>query len=57
MADVLEDVKGMFKVSSGGNPFLILLGSILFAIGLSAIFKNALAGTVLILLGILLIFF
>lgn len=47
----------IFKVSSGGNPFLILLGSIFFAIGLSVIGANALAGTVLILLGILFIFF
>jgi hypothetical protein len=57
MADVLESVKELVKVSSGGNPILIFLGALLFLLGLAVIGCNALVGTILILAGILLIFF
>lgn len=57
MADVLESVKDLVKISSGGNPILIFLGALLFLMGLAVIGANALVGTILILAGILLIFF
>ena len=57
MADVLESVKELVKVSSGGNPILIFLGALLFLMGVAVIGCNALVGTILILAGILLIFF
>ena len=57
MGDVLESMKDLVSVSSGGKPAVIFIGSLLFAIGISIVGGSPLAGTILILLGILLVLF
>lgn len=58
MADVLENVKDLVKASSAGNPFLILIAGILIATGTLLIaLGQVLAGTILLLTGIILAIF
>lgn len=59
MSNVVEDVKGLFKASSGGFPPFVFIGAvfIVFGAALLPIPGLAVIGTILLTAGLLIVLF